>query len=253
MTPLLTAIFTILITTSVYAQTYTVKRVIDGDTIIVTMDGKDETVKLIGIDAPENEPNDKAKRDSERTGQDLETIIKMGQKAKKFLIMFLNGEEDVMLEFDVQNRDKHGRLLAYVWFYPSSFHVKKVFFDIKVDTPFQSMTMLNNTILKSGYATPMTIPPNVKHADLFKELYDEAKENKRGLWASDLMIKTNDEAASATQKFLNINKLNWGEPTRIIMTVSKWYRVEYGVRVDGVERFLLVNPKDGNVEFPIPR
>ena len=41
---------------------------------------------------------------------------------------------------------------------------------------------LNATIIKAGYATPMTIPPSVKYADLFKELYEEAREQKRGLW-----------------------------------------------------------------------
>ena len=49
---------------------------------------------------------------------------------------------------------------------------------------------LNAEIIKGGYATPMTIPPNVKHADLFKELYEEARESKKGLWAegSDLLL-----------------------------------------------------------------
>lgn len=42
--------------------------------------------------------------------------------------------------------------------------------------------MLNGEIIRSGYASPMTIPPNVKHADLFQKLYQEARENKRGLW-----------------------------------------------------------------------
>ena len=41
---------------------------------------------------------------------------------------------------------------------------------------------LNAFIVQHGYASLMTIPPNVKHADLFKKIYQEARENKRGLW-----------------------------------------------------------------------
>ncbi len=41
---------------------------------------------------------------------------------------------------------------------------------------------LNAFVVQQGYASPMTIPPNVKYADLFKELYQEAREQKRGLW-----------------------------------------------------------------------
>jgi len=112
MTKLLTTISILLIATSAHAQTYTVERVIDGDTIKLT---NGERVRLIGIDAPESQPNDKAKRDAERTGQDLETINKMGQRATEFLKRFINEGDTVELEFDVQKWDKYGRLLAYVY------------------------------------------------------------------------------------------------------------------------------------------
>jgi len=63
MKTLLTTLTVLLIATVSYAQTYTVERVIDGDTLKLT---NGERVRLIGIDCPESEPNDKAKRDSER-------------------------------------------------------------------------------------------------------------------------------------------------------------------------------------------
>jgi len=66
MNKLLTTLTILLIATASYAQTYTVERVIDGDTIVVmNHEGKKEKVCLIGIDAPESQPNDKAKRDAE--------------------------------------------------------------------------------------------------------------------------------------------------------------------------------------------
>ncbi len=42
--------------------------------------------------------------------------------------------------------------------------------------------MLNEEIVKAGYATVMTIPPNVKYQDRFLKAYKEARERKRGLW-----------------------------------------------------------------------
>jgi len=48
---------------------------------------------------------------------------------------------------------------------------------------------VNATVIKAGYATPINIPPNVKHADLFKEQYKEAIQLKRGLWGLSCVVK----------------------------------------------------------------
>ena len=67
----------------------------------------------------------------------------------------------VKLEFDVQERDKYGRLLAYVY----------------IDGE-----MYNKHLLEIGYAKIATYPPNVKYVEDFKEIQKEARENKVGLW-----------------------------------------------------------------------
>ena len=179
----LTTLSILLIATASYAQTYTVTRVIDGDTItVITPKKKFEIVCLLGIDTPESEPNDKAKRDSKRVGLDIETITKMGQEATEFVKGLDIKNKEAHLEFDVQERDEYGRLLAYVLMCPvhhPSF-VKQSHIVVN-ENNIQCM-MYNAIIIDSGYATPMTIPPNVKHADLFKKLYEEAREQKRGLW-----------------------------------------------------------------------
>jgi len=183
MKKLLTTLAILLIATASNAQTYTVERVIDGDTIVVTTpEGKSEEVDLIGIDAPESQPNDKAKSDAERKGQDLETINKMGQEATEF-IKWLEGRE-VLLQLDVQERDKYGRLLAYVYELICLGLCKyEAIYGQHYETIDDGEYMfVNATMIKSGYATPMTVPPNVKYADLFKELYEEAREQKSGLW-----------------------------------------------------------------------
>ncbi len=136
-----------------------VERAVDGDTLKLE---NGERVRLIGIDTPEMHESDKLYRDSQRTGQDIRNIQELGRRAYEFTKKIVEGQR-VSLEFDVEKYDKYDRLLAYVY--------------LKKDGTF-----VNAEIIKQGYASIMTIPPNVKYADLFVKLYQEARANKRGLW-----------------------------------------------------------------------
>jgi len=118
-------------------------------------------VRLIGIDTPEVHESEKLYRDSRTSGQDIEAIKVMGRRAKKFTRDLVEGKT-VRLEFDVQKRDKYNRLLAYVY--------------------LSDGTFVNAEIIKQGYASVMTYPPNVKHAEEFLKLYRQARETKSGLW-----------------------------------------------------------------------
>jgi micrococcal nuclease len=138
-----------------------VTKVFDGDTLRLA-DG--EKVRLIGIDAPEMYESDKLYRDIQSTGQDMQTIMALGRESYQFTKQLVEGKR-VRLEFDIEKRDKYGRLLAYV-FIPAN------------------ELFLNAEIIKQGYAEPMTISPNIKYADYFQGLYQQARENKRGLWAN---------------------------------------------------------------------
>ncbi len=66
-------------------QTTTVTRVVDGDTLKVRYWGKEESIRLIGIDTPESRVNKKAKRDAKRSGQDIKTITAMGKRATEYV------------------------------------------------------------------------------------------------------------------------------------------------------------------------
>lgn len=140
-----------------YTDIY-VKRVIDGDTLQLETG---ERLRLIGIDTPEMHESDKLYRDSQRTEQDIATIKELGRRAKEFTKNLVEGKR-VSLEFDVEKFDKYGRLLAYVY--------------------LKDGTFVNAKIVEEGYASLMTIPPNVKYADLLLKLYQEARNNRRGLW-----------------------------------------------------------------------
>ena len=135
-----------------------VRRAVDGDTLVLE-DG--ERVRPIGIDTPEMHVSNKLYRDANRTQQDVSTIQKLGRQAYEFTRNLVEGKR-VSLEFDVERHDKYGRLLAYVY--------------------LKDGTFVNAEIVKQGYASLMTYPPNVKYADTFLKLYQQAREERRGLW-----------------------------------------------------------------------
>ena len=129
---------------------YDVVRVVDGDTIIVDIDGAETRVRLIGVDTPESvHPDDTL--NSERS-----------QVASDFTSALLTGKQ-VYLEYGEEKTDKYGRTLAYVF--------------------LSDKTMIEAELLKNGMAEVMTIEPNSKYASYFECIEDEAKRNRSGFWS----------------------------------------------------------------------
>ena len=118
------------------SKLYDVVRTIDGDTIVVDIDGKEETVRLIGVDAPESVHPTASKN------------TPAGKAASLFTSAHLT-DTKVEIETDVQERDKYGRLLAYVY----------------VDGK-----MFNEKLLKTGHASISTYPPNIKYTEEFEDI-----------------------------------------------------------------------------------
>ncbi len=81
-------------------QTTTVIKVVDGDTLKVRYWGKEESIRLIGIDTPESRVNKKAKRDAKRSGQDIKTIIAMGKRATEYVESLVRPGDLITIEFD---------------------------------------------------------------------------------------------------------------------------------------------------------
>ncbi|MBN1870913.1 MAG: thermonuclease family protein [Candidatus Omnitrophica bacterium] len=178
------------ICTSGYAETYMVKSVIDGYTLKLT---NGETVRLIGIDVLEDQA-------------DGESITKIGEETTEFVkSLGLEGKE-VTLEHDVERKDRHGRILAYAYILVCNdctidglLEYEYILLNHKGAGYGDHYLFLNATIIKAGYASPMTIQPNVKYADLFLRLYQEAREWKRGLWAEEETV----EGSGSFEDFLN--------------------------------------------------
>lgn len=154
------------ISTGENTTTCRVTKTIDGDTLYCSQGfGRELKVRLIGIDAPESKRNSKAYRDAERTGESVESILELGKKSKAFVRSRVPVGTEVRLELDVQTRDKYSRTLAYVY--------------------LPDGTMLNELIVREGYAQLMTVPPNVRHQEQLLEAERDAWESGRGLWGNN--------------------------------------------------------------------
>lgn len=124
-----------------------VVRIVDGDTIKVRLGDRTETVRYIGMDTPELHHPTKGEEPGGREAAEANRKLVEGQT--------------VRLELDVQERDRYGRLLAYV---------------------YVGDMMINAELVAQGYAQIMTIPPNVRHQELFLKLQREARLLQLGLW-----------------------------------------------------------------------
>ncbi len=164
--PLLAPVFAVLLTTilstvqpQLAAQPLSqvlVIRVIDGDTIEVTIGSSRDRVRFIGVDTPESTTR----------------VEPYGREATVFTRRWLD-ERRIWLEHDVELRDRYRRRLAYVWLQPPK--------DRSV--PEIRAKMFNAILLSEGYAQLLTVPPNVRYVDVFRALQTEARQQGKGLWA----------------------------------------------------------------------
>jgi micrococcal nuclease len=134
-----------------YGSLFRVTEVNDGDTVTIRAKSfagiplKTERVRLIGIDAPElrQEP--------------------WGRRSKCHLKKLLSKSNWVVeVEYDIDRRDKYGRLLGYLW--------------------GRDGRMLNERQVEAGMAVPYTFAPNVKYVERFADAQKRAKARKYGFW-----------------------------------------------------------------------
>lgn len=131
---------------------YQVAKTVDGDTIKASIDGKVETIRLIGVDTPE-------------TKDPRKKVQCFGQAASDYTKANLAGK-NVRLEADrsQDNRDKYGRLLRYV-FLPDG-------------------TNFNLQLVQDGYAYEYTYDVPYQYQSQFKAAQTAAEAQSKGLWAA---------------------------------------------------------------------
>ena len=125
------------------AQAARVVEVVDGDTVLVLVGGQEEAVRYIGIDTPERGwPGYQAATEANRR---------------------LVGSGPVYLVSDVEDRDRYGRLLRYVYSATGIF--------------------VNLALVREGWAMPVEYPPNVRYAGDFLAAAQAAARESRGFWS----------------------------------------------------------------------
>ena len=152
----------IFITSPLYAlpgSSYVVTDVHDGDTVSIKVKSiagfplKIERVRLIGIDAPElrQEP--------------------WGRSSKRHLKKLISESGWVVnVELDVEQRDKYGRLLGYLWNRSSG-------------------ALINERMIEDGYAVLFTFPPNVRYAERFVDSQRRAQTKGLGIWGKNGLMQ----------------------------------------------------------------
>ncbi|MCE7057579.1 thermonuclease family protein [Algoriphagus sp. AGSA1] len=129
--------FTLLFAQERYGP-YKIHKFVDGDTFWVKMGaGKNEKIRLIGVDTPEVK------------WEGLTEEQPGGKEASEYVKNMLKGKK-VLLEYDVQKYDRYGRTLAYVY--------------------LEDSTFLNAHLLEMGLARLATFPPNVRYVEFFREV-----------------------------------------------------------------------------------
>ena len=134
-------------------QVGTVTRIIDGDTIRVTIDGTDYPVRYIGIDTPEPDTTDPA-------------LKQLADSATAANAGMVEGRQ-VVLERDVSDTDPYHRLLRNVWRIESG----------------GSQVLVNLELVRLGFAKVTTFEPDHKYVDYLMTAEAAAKADHLGMWA----------------------------------------------------------------------
>ncbi len=133
-------------------QVAEVIKVVDGDTIHVLLDNKDQTVRLIGVDTPE-------------TVDPRKKVQCFGKEASNFTKQQLSNKTLFLEKDDSQgDRDKYQRILRYVF--------------------LSDGTNFNKLLIEQGYAHEYTYDVSYQYQAEFKKAQQEAMVNNRGLWSS---------------------------------------------------------------------
>lgn len=149
-------------------ELFLVTKVVDGDTIQLNTG---QAVRYIGIDTPE-------------TKDPRKPVQCFGKEAADKNRELVEGKT-VRLEKDVSETDRYGRLLRYV---------------------FVGDLFINDYLVRQGFAHASAYPPDIKYQDQFREAEQEAREQKRGLWAACGDSSSEQQENQASPKFTGSNR-----------------------------------------------
>lgn len=136
------------------AERATVLRVIDGDTLLVEIDGRRERVRYVGVDAPEI--------GSQGEGRPTECY---GEEALTMHVGLVGGRE-LALERDASDRDRFERLLRHAW--------------VQDDGAWVHVA---ESLVAAGAARARSYPPDTGRDEQLQRAEQEARQASTGLWS----------------------------------------------------------------------
>ncbi|WP_326152802.1 stalk domain-containing protein [Schinkia azotoformans] len=130
---------------------------VDGDTLKISYgNNKEETIRLLLVDTPE-------------TVHPSKPVQPFGKEASELAKQMMPVGSTVKVELDVGERDKYGRLLAYV---------------------YVEDKMFNEVLLEKGLARVAYVyAPNTKYVDRFREIETKAKQQGVGIWSIENYVQ----------------------------------------------------------------
>ena len=129
--------------------------VTDGDTIQVSVDGVLESVRLVGVDAPES-------------GGPYQDVECFGPEGTQYLEWLLGQGGRIFIEKDQEERDRFGRLLRWVW----------------LDLGRGEVYLLDEALIRAGYAERFRDTPNRRYVDEAIAAEHFAQRHLFGLWGA---------------------------------------------------------------------
>jgi micrococcal nuclease len=134
------------------AGTARIVSIVDGDTVVIDLDGTRERVRLLGIDTPE-------------TVHPTRPIECYGEESTQRITELIPPGSVVRLERDVEGRDHFGRLLLYLY---------------RADDDL----FVNEALVAEGYAATLHIEPNGAHRGALSAAEQRARSDGLGLWGA---------------------------------------------------------------------
>jgi len=207
-----------------------VKWVYDGDTLLVTdLNGQEKRkIRIIGIDTPEVKHHQKkAQLYGAQAREELRALLK-GHSTGDTSANSSNNNYQIFLEFDKEKYDRYKRILAHVY--------------------LANGISISEWLLQRGFAKTLIIPPNVKHAECYKNAERHAQQQKLKLWKlKSNHVKTPQELKSRSKGYVRlkgkITRIKKQKKTLVLVLDSKGKRsIQLRIRKKNLRYFKALDP-----------
>lgn len=145
-----------------FATEAIVTKIVDGDTLHVTMNGKEEKIRILYIDTPEKYGGAKLEKDAKRAGISSKDEQELGKLSSGYAAKFFQTGDKVNVTSD--KKDHYGRMLG---------------------TVSKNGVDYSTSIIRDGYSC---IYKKAKYPKELDNVFQEAKESKKGLWSVDFEV-----------------------------------------------------------------